>query len=228
MSLPTPWQMLKDALLDLFFPPRCVVCRAPGTWLCATCQGQISFVSPFDQHLSRNGPINSSVDGFYAVAYHEEVLREVIHAFKYSGVRVLATPLAELLAAFWRDYALAADALVPVPLHARRLRERGYNQSVLLANALGQAVDVPVRAHALQRVRHTLPQVGLGLQARQENVADAFACVEPMPGAYLVLIDDVCTTGATLSACALALKEQGARYVLALTLARARGGISGG
>ena len=112
--------------------------------------------------------------------------------------------------------------LVPVPLHARRLRERGYNQSHLLAAALAERVSLPVDDSMLVRTRYTLPQVGLSAQERQENVRDAFACVSDSPaGKLVVLIDDVYTTGATLNACALALRDRGAWTVSALTLARA-------
>lgn len=221
------WQTLTGAVLDLLFPPSCIVCNADGAWICQACRSQIAYIPVTNQGRIEGKPLGrhdqAAVDGFYAVSYHDGVLREAIHQFKYEGVRALASPLSALLADFYSEHALFADMLIPVPLHPRRQRERGYNQSNLLAQALGQIIHLPVNANILQRVKYTLPQVGLNAEERQENVIDAFRCVQAPNVEHVMLIDDVCTTGATLSACALVLKEQGARHVWALTLARPRG-----
>jgi ComF family protein len=163
-------------------------------------------------------------------------LRKVIHRFKYDYVRDMAIPLGEMLADYCRaDYYRAdyyqvqgqetlmiSDAIVPVPLHKRRLRERGYNQSALLAERLGAALQVPVLHGALYRNRYTLSQTRLDAQARNRNVAGAFSCSGTgVRNQSLLLIDDVCTTGATLNACGRALREAGAQSIWALTIARA-------
>jgi ComF family protein len=131
--------------------------------------------------------------------------------------------LGEMMVSYWQDVHLPADVILPVPLHARRLRERGYNQASLLARELGKGVGLPVLENALIRVRDTAPQVDLKAKERQENVRGAFHCPDDRwAGKRVLLIDDVYTTGATLEACSLALKQRGVRIVWALTLARAR------
>jgi ComF family protein len=113
--------------------------------------------------------------------------------------------------------------VVPVPLHAARLRERGYNQAALLAREMAHRAALPVNEHTLTRRRATASQVELDAQQRKENVHAAFHCTdEQLVDQRVLLVDDVCTTGATLEACAEALQDSGARNVCALTLARAR------
>ena len=129
------------------------------------------------------------------------------------------------MAAYLKEQRLPADVLVPVPLHPARLRDRGYNQSALLAKAMAVDGAAPVDAHSLVRRRSTVPQVGLDAGQRLENVRGAFHCsADGLEGKNVLLIDDVCTTGATLEACAVALFQAGARGVRALTLARANFG----
>jgi ComF family protein len=118
---------------------------------------------------------------------------------------------------------MPVDVLVPVPLHATRLRERGYNQAALLAREMARRVGLAVDERSLVRQRATASQVDLNVKQRKENVRAAFRCSgNGLVGKHVLLIDDVCTTGATLEACAMALCEGGARSVQALTLARAR------
>ena len=118
---------------------------------------------------------------------------------------------------------MPAEVIVPVPLHENRLRARGYNQAALLAQVLGQKIGLPISEGTLARVRETLPQVGLGAQERKENVRDAFRCLDDgLAGRRVLLVDDVCTTGSTLEACSLALRQGRARSIWALTLARPR------
>jgi ComF family protein len=147
-------------------------------------------------------------------------IRPAIHAFKYEGATDLAGPLAEWLVATWRLHRLAADLIVPVPLHPKREAERGYNQSVLLARELSERVDVPVAPAELVRSVRTRPQVGLSRDERRANISGAFRCAGKVTDLRIILIDDVCTTGATLEACAAELKSAGAAYVAGLTVAR--------
>ena len=137
---------------------------------------------------------------------------------------VLAEPLAELMWASWRVAPITCDLFVPIPLHPARVRERGYNQSALLAQALGRRLGIPTAKDAVRRVRNTKSQVGLSRSERLQNMSGAFVSLRNLAGApHIVLIDDVCTTGATLEACAEVLIGAGAGSVRALTLARAIG-----
>lgn len=147
-----------------------------------------------------------------------------IQHFKYYGRTSLSRPLAAYLVGYLQNHALTFDYVVPVPLHPERLAFRGYNQSELLAHELGQAHHLPVRTDLIHRARHTQPQATLNRQQRVENVRDAFLPTQPgrLKGERILLIDDVCTTGSTLRACALALNEAGAGDIWALAVARAR------
>jgi ComF family protein len=154
---------------------------------------------------------------------HDGALRQAIHQFKYRGRRELSIPLGQILVAYWQEKSLPADLVVPVPLHASRQQERGYNQSTLLAGVLAERVPLILNDTDLIRTRATAPQVGLAAMERRLNVQDAFAWRgAQLDGIQALLIDDVCTTGATLGACGLALREAGAVSVWALTLARGR------
>jgi len=157
------------------------------------------------------------------VGFLEGTLQTAIHRFKYSNVRPLAVPLAKLASEYLEQNHLPVKIIVPVPLHSRRLRDRGYNQSELLAEQLGSAMGMRVVADVLVRVRSTIPQVGLRADQRRKNVKGAFRCVgTTLKGQDVLLVDDVCTTGATLEACSVALQEAGAGHVWGLVLARER------
>lgn len=221
------------SLLDLLYPPQCAGCGCMGALLCATCQARIELLPapacPRCGHPAlaaelcpecRASP--SHLDAIVATAVFTHPLREAIHALKYRNVAALAGPLGAHMADFWLEHQLTADLIVPVPLHRRRLAERGYNQATLLAKVLGRAVGVSLDERVLVRRRATAHQVGLGRAERQVNVAGAFACRGDVAGKRVVLIDDVCTTGSTLEACAEALRAADATSVWAFTLARAR------
>jgi ComF family protein len=166
------------------------------------------------------------LDGLWAYAVHSGPLREAIRHFKYRDVRVLAAPLGKLMAQGWAVLPPAdvlPDAIVPVPLHASRERERGYNQAALLAHELSSRVRLPVEEDVLVRSRKTVPQVGLDVTERRANVLHAFQCSSTgLAGRRVLLVDDVCTSGATLQAASDALREGGVSSVWAYTLARAR------
>lgn len=148
-------------------------------------------------------------------------LREGIHRFKYESQPQMAEAFGMMMSEAWQTSALQADAFVPVPLHTSRRRERGYNQSELLANVLSRHTKVPMR-NWLRRVRHTEQQAHLGAHDRRANVKDAFHAHAAVHAKRIALVDDVLTTGATLAECALALQQAGASDVIAITLARAQ------
>lgn len=168
--------------------------------------------------------MRSPLAGSRAAALHTAPLREAIHALKYEDRPGLAAPLGRyLVAAFreepWRSCAGEIDAVAPAPLHADRLRERGYNQSELLAAVLCDTCGLTLQPTWIERVRATRQQVGLNAAERQQNVAAAFRASSAVAGKTLLVVDDVYTTGATLRACAEAALAAGAVKVYALTLA---------
>jgi len=163
------------------------------------------------------------LDGLRSAAWHAGPLRTAIHRFKYRGQRVLAGPLGAILLEAWRRQPPLAELLLPVPLHARRVRERGFNQASLLVQGLSRGTAIPVDGRSLLRSRYTAPQVDLKARDRLANVDGAFTYRGPsLEGRAVCLVDDICTTGATLQACAAALRGAGARSVWAFTLARPR------
>ncbi len=163
-----------------------------------------------------------SFDRARSFGTYEGDLRRLIHLMKYDGMRPLAKRLGRLMAATAADFE-AVDYLVPVPLYRRRRWSRGFNQAALLAAAMAEATGIPARGGLLRRTRATESQAGLSNHQRRANVTGAFSTPRPreVRGRRILLIDDVMTTGATLEACAKALKRAGAQYVGAVTSARA-------
>lgn len=209
---------LVDAALDFAAPPRCAACddqkphRGP---FCAVC-ANVSHSALLHGSL---GPVPLLAAGRY-----EAPLSDAIRQFKYDGRPDLARPLSRLVTpALSRLAPFAGELLVPVPLHPRRLAERGYNQAALLASQLASASGLRCRPRTLLRRRHTLPQVGRSRVDRIANVTGLFAVREGarVRGHKVILVDDVATTGATLSACISALEAAGADVRGALLLARA-------
>ncbi len=149
-------------------------------------------------------------------------MRQAIHQLKYRNLRALAAPLVQLLNDYLMTNPMPGEVLVPVPLHRKRLRERGYNQSSLLARKLGKLTSLPVVDDCLIRQRHAPPQARTStVDERQSNVAGAFTCCDQrLRDKQVLLIDDVSTSGATLGACAAALKAAGVTLVWGLVLAR--------
>jgi len=224
---------LIELAVDSFFPRRCVGCGKAGGFLCRECLGKLPrLVPPLCPRCGRpqaSGIVcpscrkrQTEIDGVRSPFRFDEVVREAIHQLKYRNLKAISPCLAELLADYLRSNPLPGEALVCVPLHPRRLRERGYNQCSLLARELGRRIDLPVIEDCLIRVKQAQPQVrAVDVEERRRNVADAFVCCdEKVSGKQIILIDDVCTSGATLESCAAALKNKGATSVWGLTLAR--------
>ena len=219
--------------LDLLLPPQCVVCGKVNRWLCSTCADKIQPLSePVCPRCGRvwNGegicPVcqgNSlHVAPIHSAYLFRDEIREVVHALKYRGAWKIVFPLVPSLVAQWQRYAMISDVLLPVPLHPQRKLRRGYNQSEVLARALGAALHLPVLNNVLVRTRNTASQTKLNRTERRSNVLGAFSCKNPeaIQGKTVTLVDDVATTGATLDACAVVLLNQGAASVNAFTLAR--------
>ena len=146
---------------------------------------------------------------------------KLIHNLKYNGAFALAGPLAKMMVDGWAQWQMPVNLVLPIPLHTDRERKRGYNQSMLLTRAFCQGIALSYSETALQRTRFTTPQVGLTAVQRLENVQNAFVADEQVRGKHILLIDDVCTTGATMAAAANALFSAGATAVSGYCVARA-------
>jgi ComF family protein len=206
-----------NSILNLLFPAKCVACQSAGSWLCHTCFDQIAFFEPpWPPFLDEIWPLH----GLRSAAHLTGPLRKAIHSFKYEGLRALAGPLGEILYDCWDAEPWPVEAIVPVPLHPQRQRERGYNQSALLSHELARHTGIVVVEGTLLRIHPTPPQVGLNAAERALNVRDAFTCCnQDVRGQRVLIVDDVLTTGATLRSCAKALLEGKAEGVWGLTLA---------
>ncbi len=229
-------------LLDLVFPPCCVGCGQVDVIMCTDCRRLVVRVQPpacpcCARPVSTPADASASacqsacpicsihplrLDGVRAAAEFSGAVRPAIHDLKYEGRTEIAPLLAEIMAPTWREEPCPADYVVPVPLHPGRLRERGYNQAVLLAKALVCEVDLPLLMDGLTRTRMTTSQTRLRAAERRQNVASAFAAEPRLVADRAVLrVDDVCTARATLQAYADALLAGGAAATFAITAARA-------
>lgn len=240
MRAPSALGVLWDGLLSTLFPPRCPVCRAfLDEWegaLCRVCLDTLLLIErpfcercglPFDSGEPPICECRRTPPPFCrarAWALYGGALEEAILQLKFRGQSWLARPLASgMLASLPPGIDPGElDLVVPVPLHPRRLRERGYNQSVLLGRVLARGLGLPLSLSALRRVRPTQPQIGLSAAERRVNLDGAFvASPHRLGGRRVLLVDDVITTGSTLAGCAQALLEAGSGPVVGLALARA-------
>lgn len=220
-AIGSSFRQIGNALLDLLYPPRCGGCDEVGAgWWCPACAAKVQRLDA--THAMRSIMLSDGmqIDVISATLFAPP-LREGIHRFKYEAQPQLAEAFGALLHEAWLRSALQVDALVPVPLHAMRRRERGYNQSELLAAVISRQTSVPMR-NLLKRVRSTEQQAHLNAQDRRANVKDAFHAATAIRAQRVALVDDVLTTGATLAECASALLQAGASHVTAVTLARAQ------
>lgn len=239
-------------ILDTLFPILCLDCRKEGSWLCPKCLEKIRLI-PFQacplcekiatekgRACSRcSGKILAEkgflpIDGLLtAVKYGNGNISHLVHLYKYSFLFDLSIPLGKLLVkSFIQNNLPLPDFILPVPLHARRLRWRGFNQAELLSRYISQnitpAFSIPVITDLIIRERYTLPQMKIKTYSeRQKNIRGAFrispknpAVIEKIRGKKILLIDDIATTGATLLECGKLLKKSGAKEVFGAVIAR--------
>jgi ComF family protein len=223
---------MRNPLLEFLLPPRCGGCRTVGAWLCRRCHARIRRL---EEPLCRRCGVElpsvreecgcrnrlKSLSRLRSAVAYEGPIEVAVHRFKYQGWRRLAEPLALLIAERMMVEGLAAGVVLAVPLHPSRLKQRGFNQAELLAGELRRRLTLAAPRGELARTRATPPQVGHDRRWRLQNVQGAFEWRgDALGGTPIVLVDDVATTGATLDACASALRECGSGPVIGLSVAR--------
>ncbi|MCJ7776381.1 MAG: ComF family protein [Desulfobulbaceae bacterium] len=238
-------------LADIIYPPRCAICRQ-FLWkgplinednslsFCPTCIADFRHIrsplcpicgAPFPSEIKEDHPCEDCLrkrpfyDSAGAPYRYEGPILKAIHRLKYGAKSFLAGSLGPLLARFTEEWIKEPGRLLimPVPLHAKRMRERGFNQSLLLARHVAKGLKSDLDFLSLKRVRYTLPQTRLAKKERQRNVRGAFQLRnrDAVKGKTILLVDDVVTTGNTLNECARVLKKGGSGKVLCVSLARA-------
>jgi ComF family protein len=225
---PRYFSAVTESILDVALPAACAGCGEEGSALCPACCRALAvrLDLPAGAPLGLPSAIPMPLAQLEWCSPFSGPVRAALHGLKYAGERRLARPLGAAVAARWKAAGAGGDVFVPVPVHAERAKRRGYDQAVLLASEVSAQMRIPWLP-ALDRTRNTSPQFDLGRQARSSNVAGAFAVKGPaeaahVRGRWVVLVDDVVTTGSTLVACAEALHAAGALAVSAVTVARER------
>lgn len=233
---------IRQFLEDILFPPLCLSCRTRleteerARWLCRNCTLPFDFPAgffcPFCKRRSPSIPSCHSETRFSGIApwdYRNKRVRELLHLLKYKGIKAAATPIGKELASYFlRSMELGGTPLsnfvtIPIPLHPRKLRRRGFNQSLLLTRALNLA-ELPILEGTLFRIKATSSQTTFkDSRKRMENIFGSFMVTDPEPvrGKNILLVDDVLTSGATMREAARVLKNAGAKKIIGLIAARA-------
>ncbi len=235
---------LKDDVLDLVYPQHCAICqkhlKKQDTDVCENCWNSLvilpdpfcpycrSFYEPGETKCSfcqsaRRTIEDRQISMVRSLGRFDDYYKEIIHRFKYAKKIPLGKKIAQRLGETINgdsDF-LQSDFLIPVPLHKSRYRERGFNQSQIIAEQVSKATGVALLKNALKRKKNTKDQTNLSPQQREENVRGAFLVTDPeaVKGKNVILVDDVITTGATLSECARMLKQAGAERIIGMTIA---------
>jgi len=242
MLIPTK-KFLKNLhrlFLDILFPITCAGCGKENKWLCESCLAKIIIkeeqicplcekVETPDGRICFSCKKRSSLDGLLVCAsYKEKIIPKLVHHFKYRFIADLGAALGKIaVKKILSSYLLLPDLLIPVPLHSKRLRWRGFNQSLLLAKQISKkltpGIEISILENILIRTKHTRAQMKIkSHHDRRKNIQNAFLITDPQAirGRTIFLIDDIATTGATLFECAKVLKSKGAREVFAVVVAR--------
>jgi len=223
-------QPYSDAVLNFIYPPYCIICKNRlehgVTLICKTCWHRLPKIDNAQNQKRSRANLDfaeSQISKFLAVWEFNTAVQEIIHEIKFFGKKSLSKFVGRELADLMthdKDYC-GVDLIIPVPLHKTRLRERGFNQSLLLSQAISTLTNIPVKEKVLKRIRFTRPQSQLNAFERQQNVKDAFRVIDSsaIKGKTVVLVDDVLTTGSTMLACAESLESAGVAKIFALTAA---------
>ena len=226
---------IRQFILDVLFPIKCLGCQKEGNWLCEQCLAKLRFYNHYSCPHCDSPNISGAVCGYCRKIYHldglmvilenSQLAKQLINSIKYNFIVDLVKCLEPKLSEYfnrnpwWRDFYV----LTPVPLHRRRFLERGFNQSELICQAIGEIKGNEINNSLLKKVKYHHPQVGLKAKTRQINVIGSFKVNSTSSNDYnktIVLIDDVYTTGSTLEECAKTLKENGYQEVWGLVIIR--------
>lgn len=220
-----------NALLDFFFPRFCAACKTKmsGTerFVCPACISKIQRASQerIEHEFQRKFLQNQIISGFQSafVFEKEKELQTILHSLKYNGKFLLGKFLGEIavkesleMMKNWN-----ADLILPVPLHSLKKAERGYNQSEFICKGISKVLGIPYKTNFVKRTRFTLSQTTMTLEERKQNVHEAFKLKHrsAVAGKRIIIVDDVITTGATITECARVLKENGADEIFAFSIA---------
>ena len=223
-----------NSLIDFLYPPLCLSCQRllqrGSDYVCPHCWNSIQVAtreSPLFVETSDKLAASGVVDGLVSLYVFEKegVFQRIVHNLKYAGVQALGLELGRRLGRLVIEDGIRADAIVPVPLHRRKFRERGYNQAELIARGVSEVSEIPVRCDLVRRKKYTKTQTVLSIDERRVNMKEAFE-VAPLRKSEIrdkkfLVIDDVITTGSTLIACAATLRAAGALGVIGASAALA-------
>jgi len=210
---------MKKFIIDLLFPINCLECNQEGKFICSSCFEKIP-LNEKDMEFNKDSDLNKLI---IASDYSYPLIKEAIHRYKYDFVKELANPLGQLMIKKLNQENIKNSILIPIPLHLKRLRWRGFNQAVLLSEQINQELNIPVINDLLIRTKHTLPQAKIeNAQERQQNIKQAFGLknMVSLENKTVILIDDISTTGATLKECAQVLKSLKPKEIYGLVIAK--------
>jgi ComF family protein len=215
-----------DAILDFIYPPLCLSCRRllqrGGEYVCPDCWNSIQIASeesPLFIETAGKLAVSGAVDGLVSLYVFEKegVFQVIVHNLKYAGVQALGLELGRRLGKIVVESGICADAIIPIPLHRRKIRERGYNQAEIIGRGVSEVSGIPMRTDLVCRKKYTKTQTLLSLNERRENMEEAFeialANKSEVQDREFIVVDDVVTTGSTMIACAGVLRSLGALKV---------------
>jgi ComF family protein len=214
--------MIKNFLLNLFFPKFCFLCQKEGTYLCEDCKSTLEILHSHQSYSGKN-----LKDLYWAAPYSSVLIEKLIHNFKYKPfIKGLSRPLSSLIINHFQLIEKKPNfvdfVIIPIPLHKKRLKWRGFNQAEEIGKELSRFLKIPLLKDCLIKIKESLPQIELSEEERKENVLGTFLVKnrEKVKKRKILLVDDVYTTGATMEECARILKKAGAREVIGIVVAR--------
>ena len=214
------WKKAGNFILEILFPQFCFNCGIEGTYLCEDCKSILEITGFHQKYSAPN-----LKDLYFALSYNNPLSKKLIRRFKYEPfVKELAKPLSSLIIAHFQLMDNKPDfsgfSIIPVPLEKRKMKWRGFNQAEEIGKELAEFLKIPLVSDCLIKTRETISQVELPEDARKENVKGTFSVKNRISGKKILLVDDVYTTGATMTECARVLRESGAKEIIGIAIAR--------